>query len=89
MKGEIPFASPCVVGHDITGVVVEHSSYSKPFRVRAGLREDNGSASAAVVEERERELVSQLNGSVNGRAQYNGSYSFYKVLEGGREVFEW
>lgn len=24
MKGEIPFASPCVVGHEITGEVVEH-----------------------------------------------------------------
>ncbi|XP_010521416.1 PREDICTED: uncharacterized protein LOC104800311 [Tarenaya hassleriana] len=24
MKGEIPFASPCVVGHEVTGEVVEH-----------------------------------------------------------------
>lgn len=24
MKGEIPFSSPCVVGHEITGEVVEH-----------------------------------------------------------------
>lgn len=24
MKGELPFASPCVVGHEITGEVVEH-----------------------------------------------------------------
>lgn len=24
MKGEIPFASPCVIGHEITGEVVEH-----------------------------------------------------------------
>lgn len=66
---------------------VFQSNYSQViqnrFRVRAGLREDNGSASAAVVEERERELVTQLNGSVNGRAQSNGSYSFDKVLEGG------
>lgn len=23
MKGELPFASPCVVGHEITGEVVE------------------------------------------------------------------
>jgi threonine dehydrogenase-like Zn-dependent dehydrogenase len=26
MKGEIPFVSPCVVGHEITGEVVEHGS---------------------------------------------------------------
>jgi len=26
MKGEIPFASPCVVGHEITGEVVEHGT---------------------------------------------------------------
>lgn len=24
IKGELPFASPCVVGHEITGEVVEH-----------------------------------------------------------------
>lgn len=24
MKGEIPFSSPCVIGHEITGEVVEH-----------------------------------------------------------------
>lgn len=24
MKGELPFASPCVLGHEITGEVVEH-----------------------------------------------------------------
>lgn len=24
MKGEIPFSTPCVVGHEITGEVVEH-----------------------------------------------------------------
>ena len=24
MKGELPFPSPCVVGHEITGEVVEH-----------------------------------------------------------------
>lgn len=28
MKGEIPFASPCVVGHEITGEVVEHGALS-------------------------------------------------------------
>ncbi|KAB1208633.1 Succinate-semialdehyde dehydrogenase (acetylating) [Morella rubra] len=26
MKGELPFSSPCVVGHEITGEVVEHAS---------------------------------------------------------------
>lgn len=26
MKGELPFASPCVVGHEITGEVVEHGA---------------------------------------------------------------
>ncbi|XP_004503868.1 uncharacterized protein [Cicer arietinum] len=26
MKGEIPFSSPCVVGHEITGEVVEHGA---------------------------------------------------------------
>lgn len=26
MKGEIPFSSPCVVGHEITGEVVEHGT---------------------------------------------------------------
>lgn len=24
IKGELPFASPCVVGHEITGEVIEH-----------------------------------------------------------------
>lgn len=24
MKAEIPFATPCVVGHEITGEVIEH-----------------------------------------------------------------
>lgn len=24
IKGEIPFSSPCVIGHEITGEVVEH-----------------------------------------------------------------
>jgi D-arabinose 1-dehydrogenase-like Zn-dependent alcohol dehydrogenase len=24
IKGEIPFASPCAIGHEITGEVVEH-----------------------------------------------------------------
>ena len=24
MKGEIPFSSPCAIGHEITGEVVEH-----------------------------------------------------------------
>ncbi|XP_078441021.1 groES-like zinc-binding alcohol dehydrogenase family protein [Wolffia australiana] len=28
IKGELPFASPCVVGHEITGEVVEHGSNS-------------------------------------------------------------
>ncbi|KAL8166676.1 hypothetical protein V2J09_008175 [Rumex salicifolius] len=28
MKGEIPFTSPCVVGHEITGEVVEHGPLS-------------------------------------------------------------
>ncbi|TKY60492.1 Succinate-semialdehyde dehydrogenase (acetylating) [Spatholobus suberectus] len=28
MKGEIPFSSPCVVGHEITGEVVEHGPLS-------------------------------------------------------------
>lgn len=26
IKGEIPFASPCVLGHEITGEVVEHGA---------------------------------------------------------------
>ncbi|KAJ1387773.1 Polyketide synthase, enoylreductase domain [Sesbania bispinosa] len=28
LKGEIPFSSPCVLGHEITGEVVEHGSLS-------------------------------------------------------------
>lgn len=28
IKGEIPFASPCVVGHEITGEVVEHGPHT-------------------------------------------------------------
>lgn len=28
IKGELPFASPCVVGHEITGEVVEHGQLS-------------------------------------------------------------
>ncbi|KAL8044989.1 hypothetical protein ABFX02_08G082400 [Erythranthe guttata] len=28
MKGELPFASPCVVGHEITGEVVEHGPHT-------------------------------------------------------------
>jgi D-arabinose 1-dehydrogenase-like Zn-dependent alcohol dehydrogenase len=28
MKGEIPFSSPCVVGHEITGEVVEHGQHT-------------------------------------------------------------
>ncbi|XP_019432397.1 PREDICTED: alcohol dehydrogenase 1-like [Lupinus angustifolius] len=30
MKGEIPFSSPCVVGHEITGEIVEHGPLSDP-----------------------------------------------------------
>ncbi|KAL1364620.1 hypothetical protein HN51_012772 [Arachis hypogaea] len=30
LKGEIPFSSPCVVGHEITGEVVEHGPLSDP-----------------------------------------------------------
>lgn len=30
MKGEIPFSSPCVVGHEITGEVVEHGTNTDP-----------------------------------------------------------
>lgn len=26
IKGEIPFSSPCAIGHEITGEVVEHGS---------------------------------------------------------------
>ncbi|KAK1287333.1 Cinnamyl alcohol dehydrogenase 8 [Acorus calamus] len=28
MKGELPFASPCVVGHEITGEVVDHGAHT-------------------------------------------------------------
>ncbi|XP_038973736.1 alcohol dehydrogenase-like [Phoenix dactylifera] len=28
MKGELPFSSPCVVGHEITGEVVDHGAYT-------------------------------------------------------------
>uniref|UniRef100_A0A0D3ALU2 Alcohol dehydrogenase-like N-terminal domain-containing protein n=1 Tax=Brassica oleracea var. oleracea TaxID=109376 RepID=A0A0D3ALU2_BRAOL len=28
MKGEIPFSSPCVIGHEITGEVVEHGPFT-------------------------------------------------------------
>lgn len=28
MKGELPFSSPCVVGHEITGEVVEHGAHT-------------------------------------------------------------
>jgi D-arabinose 1-dehydrogenase-like Zn-dependent alcohol dehydrogenase len=28
MKGEIPFSSPCVVGHEITGEVVDHGTHT-------------------------------------------------------------
>lgn len=28
MKGELPFASPCVVGHEITGEVVDHGMHT-------------------------------------------------------------
>jgi len=28
MKGEIPFTSPCVVGHEITGEVVDHGTHT-------------------------------------------------------------
>lgn len=28
MKGELPFASPCVVGHEITGEVVEYGAHT-------------------------------------------------------------
>ncbi|KAK9134679.1 hypothetical protein Syun_014009 [Stephania yunnanensis] len=30
IKGEIPFASPCVVGHEITGEVVDHGAHTDP-----------------------------------------------------------
>ncbi|KAK7291494.1 hypothetical protein RIF29_06680 [Crotalaria pallida] len=30
LKGEIPFSSPCVIGHEITGEVVEHGPLSDP-----------------------------------------------------------
>ncbi|KAJ6805516.1 putative alcohol dehydrogenase [Iris pallida] len=30
MKGEIPFSSPCVVGHEITGEVVDHGANTDP-----------------------------------------------------------
>lgn len=30
MKGEIPFSSPCVIGHEITGEVVEHGPLTDP-----------------------------------------------------------
>ncbi|CAL0325227.1 unnamed protein product [Lupinus luteus] len=33
MKGEIPFSSPCVVGHEITGEIVEHGPLSDPKTV--------------------------------------------------------
>jgi hypothetical protein len=28
MKGELPFSSPCVVGHEITGEVVDHGAHT-------------------------------------------------------------
>ncbi|KAJ0969779.1 hypothetical protein J5N97_022656 [Dioscorea zingiberensis] len=28
MKGELPFSSPCVVGHEITGEIVEHGAHT-------------------------------------------------------------
>lgn len=28
IKGEIPFSNPCVVGHEITGEVVEHGPHT-------------------------------------------------------------
>ncbi|KAK1267294.1 Alcohol dehydrogenase-like 7 [Acorus gramineus] len=28
MKGELPFASPCVVGHEVTGEVVDHGAHT-------------------------------------------------------------
>lgn len=28
IKGEIPFSSPCVIGHEITGEVVEHGQHT-------------------------------------------------------------
>lgn len=28
MKGELPFSSPCVIGHEITGEVVEHGAHT-------------------------------------------------------------
>lgn len=28
LKGELPFATPCVVGHEITGEVVEHGAHT-------------------------------------------------------------
>lgn len=34
MKGELPFARPCVVGHEITGEVVEHGAHTDPVTVR-------------------------------------------------------
>lgn len=28
LKGELPFSSPCVVGHEITGEVVDHGTHT-------------------------------------------------------------
>lgn len=28
MKGELPFSTPCVIGHEITGEVVEHGAHT-------------------------------------------------------------
>ncbi|KAA8547181.1 hypothetical protein F0562_003609 [Nyssa sinensis] len=34
MKGELPFSSPCVVGHEITGEVVEHGPLTDPKTIK-------------------------------------------------------
>ncbi|KAG7027678.1 hypothetical protein SDJN02_11693, partial [Cucurbita argyrosperma subsp. argyrosperma] len=39
MKGELPFPSPCVVGHEITGEVVEHGPLTDNFQLELMLSE--------------------------------------------------
>ncbi|KAL5729780.1 hypothetical protein ACHQM5_002681 [Ranunculus cassubicifolius] len=34
IKGELPFASPCVIGHEITGEVVDHGAHTDPSIIK-------------------------------------------------------
>lgn len=76
IKGELPFASPCVVGHEITGEVVEHGPLTDTRTIERFKKLEISSTRYAVNNHN-----SENNSQHGGALNIDDGISFFLILQ--------